>query len=158
MEPVVESAMQTPPRVPQNPIKDACDVGCGTSDLGSSQKKKNRYRPALVVNKPKPRTQREALQVLDKLQVQRLIRKILGSMPLDIELQSGAFKALIQAANNYVVDLLQDTDFCRIQQEKKTIMEKDIEIAKRIRGVRPSAAELTTESSEPEKKPSTIRA
>ena len=49
--------------------------------------------------------------------------------------------ALQEAAEAYLVGLFKDTNLCAIHAKRVTIMPKDIQLARRIRGERTSAAE-----------------
>ena len=51
-------------------------------------------------------------------------------------LQSSAVLALQQAAEAYLVGLFEDTNLAAIHAERVTIMPKDIQLARRIRGER----------------------
>ena len=44
--------------------------------------------------------------------------------------------ALQEAAEAYLVGLFEDTNFCAIHAKRVTIMPKDIQLARRIRGER----------------------
>lgn len=48
--------------------------------------------------------------------------------------QSQAIQALQEAAEAYLVHLFEDTNLCAIHAKRVTIMQKDIQLARRIRG------------------------
>ena len=50
--------------------------------------------------------------------------------------QSSAILALQESAEAYLVDLFEDTNLCAIHAKRVTIMPKDIQLARRIRGER----------------------
>ncbi|KAK8524735.1 hypothetical protein V6N12_029593 [Hibiscus sabdariffa] len=50
--------------------------------------------------------------------------------------QSSAVAALQEAAEAYLVGLFEDTNLCAIHAKRVTIMPKDIQLARRIRGER----------------------
>lgn len=50
--------------------------------------------------------------------------------------QSQAVLALQEAAEAYLVSLFEDTNLCAIHAKRVTIMSKDLQLAKRIRGDR----------------------
>ena len=54
----------------------------------------------------------------------------------DIRLQSTAILALQEAAEAYLVGLFEDTNLCAIHAKRVTIMTKDMQLARRIRGER----------------------
>lgn len=48
--------------------------------------------------------------------------------------QSHAIQALQEAAEAYLVHLFEDTNLCAIHAKRVTIQQKDIQLARRIRG------------------------
>ncbi|EAQ90928.1 hypothetical protein CHGG_02863 [Chaetomium globosum CBS 148.51] len=73
-----------------------------------------------------------------KLPFSRLVREIaLQYQPSAEELrwQSQAILALQEAAEAFLVHLFEDTNLCAIHAKRVTIMQKDIQLARRIRGV-----------------------
>ena len=71
-----------------------------------------------------------------KLPFQRLVREIAGDFKSDLRFASGAVGALQEAAEAYLVGLFEDTNLCAIHAKRVTIMPKDIQLARRIRGER----------------------
>ena len=69
-----------------------------------------------------------------KLPFQRLVREIAQEFKTDLRFQSSAVLALQEAAEAYMVGLFEDTNLCAIHAKRVTIMPKDIQLAKRIRG------------------------
>ena len=58
------------------------------------------------------------------------------SLQTDLRFQSSAVLALQEAAEAYLVGLFEDTNLCAIHAKRVTIMPKDIQLARRIRGER----------------------
>ena len=54
----------------------------------------------------------------------------------DIRFQASALQALQEAAEMYMVILMEDTNLCAIHAKRCTIMAKDMRLARRIRGER----------------------
>lgn len=54
----------------------------------------------------------------------------------EVRFQSQAVLALQEAAEAYLVSLFEDTNLCAIHAKRVTIMTKDLQLAKRIRGDR----------------------
>ncbi|KAL4614905.1 hypothetical protein ACB092_07G086700 [Castanea dentata] len=71
-----------------------------------------------------------------KLPFQRLVREIAQDFKTDLRFQSSAVAALQEAAEAYLVGLFEDTNLCPIHAKKSTIMPKDIQLARRIKGER----------------------
>ena len=54
----------------------------------------------------------------------------------DLRFQGSAILALQEASESYLVGLFEDTNLCAIHAKRVTIMPKDIQLARRIRGER----------------------
>ena len=52
----------------------------------------------------------------------------------DFRFQTSAILALQEAAESYLVGIFQDTNLCAIHRQRVTILPKDIQLARRIRG------------------------
>ncbi|KXZ41752.1 hypothetical protein GPECTOR_294g793 [Gonium pectorale] len=74
--------------------------------------------------------------LIRKLPFQRLVREIAQDFKTDLRFQSQAVLALQEAAEAYLVGLFEDTNLCAIHAKRVTIMPKDIQLARRIRGER----------------------
>ena len=64
------------------------------------------------------------------------MREIAQEYKGDLRFQSQAVLALQEAAEAYMVGLFEDTNLCAIHAKRVTIMPKDIQLARRIRGER----------------------
>lgn len=53
----------------------------------------------------------------------------------DFRWQSQALQALQEAAEAYLVYLFEDANLCAIHAKRVTVMKKDIQLARRIRGI-----------------------
>ncbi|XP_008477672.1 histone H3-like [Diaphorina citri] len=69
-------------------------------------------------------------------QVLSLVREIAQDFKTDLRFQSSAVMALQEASEAYLVGLFEDTNLCAIHAKRVTIMPKDIQLARRIRGER----------------------
>ena len=74
--------------------------------------------------------------LIRKLPFQRLVREIAQDFKTDLRFQSTAVLALQEASEAYLVGLFEDTNLCAIHAKRVTIMPKDIQLARRIRGER----------------------
>nr|GLL48808.1 unnamed protein product [Ipomoea trifida] len=63
-------------------------------------------------------------------------RRRIAFLTTDLRFQSHAVLALQEAAEAYLVGLFEDTNLCAIHAKRVTIMPKDIQLARRIRGER----------------------
>ncbi|PAV68484.1 hypothetical protein WR25_06974 [Diploscapter pachys] len=99
-------------------------------------KKPHRYRPGTVALREIRRYQKSTELLLRKLPFQRLVREIAQDFKTDLRFQSSAVLALQEASDAYLVGLFEDTNLCAIHAKRVTIMPKDIQLARRIRGER----------------------
>ncbi len=94
------------------------------------------FRPGTVALREIRRYQKSTELLLRKLPFQRLVREIAQDFKTDLRFQSSAIAALQEAAEAYLVGLFEDTNLCAIHAKRVTIMPKDIQLARRIRGER----------------------
>lgn len=99
-------------------------------------KKPRRYRPGTVALREIRRYQKSTELLIRKAPFQRLIREIAQDIRLNVRFQGTAILAMQEAAEAYLVSLFEDTNLCAIHAKRVTIMPKDIQLARRIRGER----------------------
>ncbi|KAJ4851248.1 5-hydroxytryptamine receptor 4 [Turnera subulata] len=99
-------------------------------------KKPHRYRPGTVALREIRKYQKSTELLIRKLPFQRLVREIAQDFKTDLRFQSHAVLALQEAAEAYLVGLFEDTNLCAIHAKRVTIMPKDVQLARRIRGER----------------------
>ena len=104
--------------------------------LTGGVKKPHRYRPGTVALREIRRYQKSTELLIRKLPFQRLVREIAQDFKTDLRFQGTAILALQEAAEAYLVGLFEDTNLCAIHAKRITIMPKDIQLARRIRGER----------------------
>uniref|UniRef100_A0A5F7Z968 H3.3 histone B n=1 Tax=Macaca mulatta TaxID=9544 RepID=A0A5F7Z968_MACMU len=95
-----------------------------------------RCRPGTVALREIRRYQKSTELLIRKLPFQRLVREIAQDFKTDLRFQSAAIGALQEASEAYLVGLFEDTNLCAIHAKRVTIMPKDIQLARRIRGER----------------------
>ena len=96
----------------------------------------HRYRPGTVALSEIQRYQKNTDLLLRKLPFQRLVREIAQDYKSDVRMQSTAMLALQEAVEAYLVGLFHDTNECALHAKRVTIMPKDMQLARRIRGER----------------------
>ena len=99
-------------------------------------KKPHRYRPGTVALREIRKYQKSTELLIRKMPFQRLVREIAQDMKNDLRFQSTAILALQEAAEAYLTGLFEDTNLCAIHARRVTIMPKDMQLARRIRGER----------------------
>ena len=107
-----------------------------TASTTAGMKKPHRYRPGTVALREIRRYQKSTELLIRKLPFQRLVREIASEFKNDLRFQSSAVLALQEAAEAYLVSLFEDTNLCAIHAKRVTIMPKDMQLARRIRGER----------------------
>ena len=106
--------------------RPAFDVSCADAPRCSS------FAPRSEIRKYQKSTE----LLIRKLPFQRLVREIAQDFKTDLRFQSSAILALQEASEAYLVGLFEDTNLCAIHAKRVTIMPKDIQLARRIRGER----------------------
>eukprot|EP00095_Tigriopus_kingsejongensis_P006132 maker-scaffold98_size375582-snap-gene-2.31 protein:Tk06132 transcript:maker-scaffold98_size375582-snap-gene-2.31-mRNA-1 annotation:"histone -like" len=139
-----------------NPTEDRVSVpGMFTRCVRRSTNQRSSFRPmsaGLVRTNPRAsfqtldqwpeplreirRYQKSTELLIRKLPFQRLVREIAQDFKTDLRFQSAAIGALQEASEAYLVGLFEDTNLCAIHAKRVTIMPKDIQLARRIRGER----------------------
>ena len=97
-------------------------------------KKKKHYRPGSLALKEIRRYQNSTKLIIPRASFQRLVREIAREFKLNLMFQSAAIGTLQEACEAYLVGLFEDTNLCAIHARRVTIMPKDLQLARRIRG------------------------
>lgn len=104
--------------------------------IGGGIKKPHRFRPGTVALREIRRYQKSTDLLIRKLPFQRLVREIAQDHKSDLRFQTSAVAALQEAAEAYLTMLFEDTNLCAIHARRVTIMPKDMQLARRLRGER----------------------
>ena len=107
-----------------------------TQSATNGVKKPHRFRPGTVALREIRRFQKSTELLIRKLPFQRLVREIASEYRNELRFQSSAVLALQEASEAYMVGLFEDTNLCAIHAKRVTIMPRDMQLAKRIRGER----------------------
>ena len=97
-------------------------------------KKPFRYRPGTVALRQIRKYQKSTELLLRKAPFGRLVREVAQDFQGGARFQSIAVLALQESSEAYLVGLFEDTNLCAIHAKHVTIMPKDIELTRRIRG------------------------
>lgn len=98
------------------------------------QKVKRRHRPGTVALQEIRRYQKSTELLIRKLPFQRFVREIAQSFKMELRFQAAALSALQEASEAYLVGLFEDTNLCAVHAKRVTIMPRDIQLSRRIRG------------------------
>ena len=104
--------------------------------LEGRQIKPHRYQAGTMALGDIRHFQRSTALLIRKLPFQRLVREIAQDFKTDLRFQSAAILCLQEAVEAYLVGLFEDTNLCAIYARHVTIMPKDIQLARQIRGGR----------------------
>ena len=96
----------------------------------------HRFRPGTVALREIRKYQKSTKLLLRRLPFSRFVREICGTYKYDLRWQASAMLAMQEAAEAYMVGLLEDANLCAIHTKRVTVMPKDIHLARRIRGER----------------------
>lgn len=112
--------------------------GAGRVAAAPPARAKRRFRPGTKALREIKQLQRTTHLLIRKLPFARLVRSIatqfsrLGAP--ELRWQAEALMALQEASEAYLVHLFEDSNLCAIHAKRVTIMPKDIQLARRIRG------------------------
>ena len=116
--------------------RDFLEAQAAGDTVPAANKTTRRYRPGGLALQEIRHYQKHTNLLIRKLPFQRLIREIAQRFKVDIRFRSSTLMALQEAAEAYLVRLFEDTNLCAIHAKRLTIMPKDIQLARRIRGER----------------------
>ncbi|KAK2144053.1 hypothetical protein LSH36_790g00016 [Paralvinella palmiformis] len=96
--------------------------------------RRRRFRPRALQEIRK--YQKSTNLLIRKLPFSRVVREVCQQITgsLDYRWQAVAVMALQEAAEAYLVHLFEDSNLCAIHSRRVTIMVRDIQLARRIRG------------------------
>ena len=118
------------------PRKQLASKAARKSTKADGQKKARRYRPGTVALREIRRYQKSTDLLIKKAPFQRLVREVAQDFKADLRFQSSAVMAMQEASEAYLVGVFEDTNLCAIHARRVTIMPKDMQLARRIRGER----------------------
>lgn len=106
---------------------------------GQTERKKRRYRPGARALIEIRKFQRSTDLLLRRLPFARLVREICNTYyspdTYEFRWQATALEALQQASEDYLVRMFEDANLCAIHAKRVTIMRRDIQLARRIKGL-----------------------
>lgn len=106
-----------------------------SSSSSSGGQRVRRYRPGEKALKEIRFYQRNTELLIRRLPFSRLVKEVQGYFyRKEYRWQASAILALQEAAEAHLVGLFEDANLCTIHAKRVTIMPKDIQLARRIRG------------------------
>eukprot|EP00877_Chromochloris_zofingiensis_P005754 jgi/Chrzof1/1517/Cz10g10220.t1 len=133
---------QQPPAKGKSPRKPAQPQNRTTPQRGGRQPaqqppaaKHRRYRPGTVALREIRKYQKSTELLIRKLPFARLVREIANQVaPEPFNWTAEGLLALQEATEDFLVHLFEDCNLCAIHAKRVTIMPKDLQLARRIRG------------------------
>ena len=103
---------------------------------GVKERKARRNKPGTVTLREVKKYQKSVENLIPRAPFQRLVRSICSDLDAELRFQSQALVALQEASEAYIVGVFEDTNLCAIHAKRMTVMKKDMDLARRIRGDR----------------------
>ncbi|KAI1710205.1 core histone h2A/H2B/H3/H4 domain-containing protein [Ditylenchus destructor] len=127
-------ARKTTPQVTVRPGQKAPRMVVGKEAMKPPVKRVHRYRPGTIALREIRKFQKSTNLLIRRLPFQRLVKEIAQEYKTDVRFQSLTMTVLQEAAEAFLVGLLEDTNLCAIHARRVTIMPKDMKLARRLRG------------------------
>lgn len=105
---------------------------------GTLTKKPRRYRPGTVALREIRYFQKTSNLLIGKKPFERLVREIAQNMRPNVRFQTTAVEAIQEAAEAYLVKLMEDSNLCAIHAKRVTVLPKDIKLVLRMKGEKSS--------------------
>ena len=102
----------------------------------SDAQKKFKWKPGVRALREIQFYQKSTALLLCRLPFLRLVREVAQDFKTDLRFTADAAYTLQCASEDYLVRLFEDSNLCAIHAKRVTIMPKDIQLARRIRGER----------------------
>ncbi|KAI8872124.1 histone-fold-containing protein [Ramicandelaber brevisporus] len=97
--------------------------------------KKRRFRPGTNALREIRKYQRSVELCLPRLSFARVVREVAQDYGTELRWKADALGALQEATEAFLVHILEDANLCAIHAKRVTLMTKDIQLARRIRGL-----------------------
>ena len=100
----------------------------------SDVKRPYRHKAGSVAKREIKRYQKSTNLLIPKASFARLVREVTERIRKGMRFTASALESVQTASEDYIVKLLNDANHCAIHGKRVTIMNKDILLARRIRG------------------------
>ena len=98
--------------------------------------RKHRFRPGTVALREIAKYQKGTQMLLRKAPFQRLVRSLATSQKENLRWAASAVAALQEATEAHIISLLGDANLLSLHSKRVTLMSRDIQLARRLRGER----------------------
>ena len=123
--------------VPRQKSHKAPRRGSGKSLAFGVKRPHRRFKAGTVALREIKRYQKSTELLLRKAPFQRLVRSIVTQFTVDgdtLRMQPTALACLQEAAEAYLTALFEDSNICALHAKRVTVMHRDMQLARRIRG------------------------
>ena len=107
-----------------------------TGGMKDQDKKKIKFKSGTVALREVKRYQKSMDCLLPRAPFMRLVKAISQGYDYEMRFASQAIIALQEATEAYIVGVFEDTNLCAIHAKRQTILKKDMDLARRLRGDR----------------------
>ena len=128
--PVTPPRRAAPRKAPRGKMARKAPRGKGGKAPAAKGQRKHHYRPGTVALREIRRYQKSTDLLIRKAVFQRLVRELAKGM----RFRSSAILALQEGTEAFLVGLCEDANLAAVHAKRVTIMPRDIQLAKRIRG------------------------
>ncbi|MCO5607144.1 hypothetical protein L7F22_061337 [Adiantum nelumboides] len=126
--PRFKRSSSAPPATPATPTAAA-------NAAPNRPRKPHRFRPGTVALREIRHYQKTVNFLIHPLPFARLVREVAAQFSDSVSRWTAeALVALQEAAEDHIVHLFEDTNLCAIHAKRVTIMPKDMQLARRLRG------------------------
>eukprot|EP01084_Bolivina_argentea_P181827 313981_1 len=102
----------------------------------TKRSKRKRTKPGIVAVREIRKYQASVEKLIPKLPFSRLVKEVCLKYKRDLRWKANAIEALHYAAEAYIVQIFEDAYLCTIHAKRVTIYPRDIQLARRIRGIK----------------------
>lgn len=93
-----------------------------------------RHKPGSVAMREIRKYQKTTELLIRRAPFQRLVREIAQDIRPELRFQAEAIRGLQESAEAYLVNVFEDCNLCAIHAKRVTIMDRDMQLAMRLRG------------------------
>lgn len=104
------------------------------SNAATTSSKKRKFRPGTVALMEIRHYQKYGNLLVPRLPFSRVVREVMMELNKNYRIQELALMALQEAAESFLVTLLEMSNLCAIHSKRVTLYPKDIRLVRRIRG------------------------
>ena len=105
-----------------------------SSKKGGGKGGKRRYKPGTVALREIRKIQKSGALLIKKAPFQRAVRSAFASMKTGARFKPSALAAVQEAAEAYATSTLEGAVMLQLHRKRKTLIKKDIEYVRRIKG------------------------